>query len=136
MDAHVGIVQTPCPELCCLGLDRGDVRGAERPVAAENTRIRAEMKKAPAQQKLSELADHVVEQMVEYDSSGFKILGIIGANRSPNCGVDTTSDNNEEIPGMGLFIEKIARRLQDRGISVPIIGLKGSDAVAQRLRQL
>ena len=24
MDAHVGIVQMPCPELCCLGLDRGD----------------------------------------------------------------------------------------------------------------
>ena len=136
MDAHVGIVQMPCPELCCLGLDRGDVHGAERPVAAENTRIRAEMKKDPVQQKLDELAGHVVEQMVEYDQSGFKILGVIGANRSPNCGVDTTSDNNEEVPGMGLFIEKIARRLQDRGLSLPIIGLKGSDAVIQRLRQL
>ena len=74
--------------------------------------------------------------MVEYDQSGFKILGVIGANRSPNCGVDTTSDNNEAIPGMGLFIEKIARRLHDRGISVPIIGLTASDAAAQRLRQL
>lgn len=105
-------------------------------MAAENTRIRAEMKKDPAQQKLDELADHVVEQMVEYDQSGFKILGVIGANRSPSCGVDTTSDNNEEVPGMGLFIEKIARRLQDRGLSLPIIGLKGSDAVIQRLRQL
>ena len=27
LDADAGIVQLPCPELCCLGLDRGDVRG-------------------------------------------------------------------------------------------------------------
>ena len=24
MDAEVGVLQLPCPELCCLGLDRGD----------------------------------------------------------------------------------------------------------------
>ena len=24
LDARVGVVQLPCPELCCLGLDRGD----------------------------------------------------------------------------------------------------------------
>ena len=30
LDADAGIVQLPCPELCCLGLDRGDVRGALR----------------------------------------------------------------------------------------------------------
>ena len=24
MDNEIGVVQLPCPELCCLGLDRGD----------------------------------------------------------------------------------------------------------------
>ena len=27
LDARVGVVQLPCPELCCLGLDRGDPKG-------------------------------------------------------------------------------------------------------------
>lgn len=43
LDARVGVVQLPCPELCCLGLDRGDPKGGERPVVAENTRIRRAM---------------------------------------------------------------------------------------------
>ena len=30
LDARVGVVQLPCPELCCLGLDRGDPKGGER----------------------------------------------------------------------------------------------------------
>ena len=38
LDARVGVVQLPCPELCCMGLDRGDPKGGERPVVAENTR--------------------------------------------------------------------------------------------------
>lgn len=33
----------PCPELCCLELDRGNVRGADSPVVVENTRSRKEM---------------------------------------------------------------------------------------------
>ena len=38
-----GIVQMPCPELHCLGLDRGDCKGGTRPVPEENTRIRKVM---------------------------------------------------------------------------------------------
>ena len=64
LDREVGIVQMPCPELCCLGLDRGD--------------------------------DQVVDQIQEYQKHCFQVLGIVGANRSPNCGVETTSDQNRE----------------------------------------
>ena len=44
MNADIGIVQMPCPEFCCLGLDRGNICGTDFPVVIENTRIRAEMK--------------------------------------------------------------------------------------------
>ena len=47
LEHQVGIVQLPCPELCCLGLDRGNRQGAQSPVTEENTRIRAAMQ-APA----------------------------------------------------------------------------------------
>ena len=35
LDARAGVVQMPCPELCCLGLDRGDPKGGERPVVVD-----------------------------------------------------------------------------------------------------
>ena len=83
-------------ELCCLGLDRGDVYGAERPVVVENTRIRRAMEEDGPRQRREALADQVVDQIQEYQKHGFQVLGIVGANRSPNCGVETTSDQNRE----------------------------------------
>lgn len=135
MNSNVGIVQMPCPELCCLGLDRGDVSGSARPVVVENTRIRAEMKKEKQRIKLTALADYVVQQILEYHKSGFEIVGILGVNRSPSCGVDTTSDRNEEVVGVGLFIEKIAYQLSKEHVSVPFIGLKRSDNIVEKLQQ-
>ena len=53
LEHQVGIVQLPCPELCCLGLDRGNRQGAQSPVTEENTRIRAAMQ-APAPSRMLE----------------------------------------------------------------------------------
>lgn len=132
----IGIVQMPCPEFCCLGLDRGNIHGADNPVVVENTRIRSEMKKNIPNAQLEQLVDYVVYQILEYIKYGFKVVGIIGANRSPNCGVDTTSDKNTEIEGMGLFMEKISYQLSEKNISVPMTGLKESDNIAEKLDPL
>ncbi|MCQ4638607.1 hypothetical protein NE619_17905 [Anaerovorax odorimutans] len=136
LNADIGIVQMPCPELYCLGIDRGNIHGAESPVIVENTRIRTEMKKDSSDIELTRLADYVVRQILEYDKYGFEVVGIIGANRSPNCGIDTTSDHNEEISGMGLFMEKISYQLSREDISIPMIGIKGKDNIQEKLQQL
>lgn len=136
LDHEVGVVQMPCPELCCLGLDRGDVHGAERPVVEENTRIRRAMEKDGPRQKREALADLVAEQVQEYRKHGFQVLGIVGANRSPNCGVETTSDFDREVEGRGAFMEAIAQRLEAVGISVPMLGLKSPDGAAQKVSAL
>lgn len=65
MNADIGIVQMPCPEFCCLGLDRGNICGADFPVVIENTRIRAEMKKDIPNAQLDQLVDYVVYQILE-----------------------------------------------------------------------
>ena len=136
LDHEVGIVQMPCPELCCLGLDRGDVHGAERPVVVENTRIRRAMEKDGPRQKREALADLVAEQVQEYHKHGFQVLGIVGANRSPNCGLETTSDFDREVEGRGAFMDAIAQRLEAAGISVPMLGLKRPDGAAQKVAAL
>lgn len=48
MNADIGMVQMPCPELCCLGLDRGNAEGAGSPVVVENTRILGALKQGEA----------------------------------------------------------------------------------------
>ena len=75
-------------------------------------------------------------QLLEYRKYGFQILGIIGANRSPNCGVETTSDCDQETDGMGLFMEILNRRLAAENLSIPMLGIKGSDNVTEKVRLL
>ncbi len=136
MDADVGILQMPCPELCCLGLDRGDEKGGTRDVVIENTRIRKAMESGRANEELQVLADQVLHQIREYSRHGFEILGVIGCNRSPNCGVDTTSKEDCEVPGQGLFMEKLMAGVSELGPEIPFIGIKGSDDLTQKAKNL
>lgn len=123
----VGIVQMPCPELHCLGLDRGDLKGGFRPLLEENTRIRQKMADDSAQQKLKILVEQILYQISEYDKHGFEVKGIIGINRSPSCGVETTSDNNMEIKGNGVLISRLKRGLANVEQNIEYIGIKTSE---------
>ena len=122
--SQVGIVQMPCPELMCLGLDRGNIDGSAYPVAEENTRIRKMMSRRPAAAKLRPLVRQIVFQIAEYRKYGFDVRGIVGINRSPSCGVDTTSDNNQEVEGEGIFVEALRRELEKNGLNIAMVGIK------------
>lgn len=124
MQMKVGVVQMPCPEMMCLGLDRGDVRGGERPVLMENTRIREGLKSNSSCETMDLLIAPLVAQVEQYVEHGFNVLGIIGINRSPTCGVETTTINNEEVEGEGVFIERLRQTLEGKGIYLNFIGTK------------
>lgn len=126
IESEAGIVQMPCPELLCLGLDRGDIHGGERDVLLENTRIRENMKKADSIKIIDNLVQQVVYQIKEYLYNGFTILGIIGVNRSPSCGVNTTSKDNMEMDGKGVFMERLEKALKEKNINIEMIGVKTS----------
>lgn len=122
--AGVGIIQMPCPELNCLGLDRGNINGAESPVIVENSRIRKSMNKKEAKEKLNKIADNLIYQIEEYLKYGFTIVGVVGINRSPSCGVNTTSKKNLEVEGTGVFIAVLQKKMEKKKIYVPFIGVK------------
>ncbi|MFM2479790.1 CD3072 family TudS-related putative desulfidase [Celerinatantimonas sp. YJH-8] len=126
MKYNVGIIQLPCPELICLGLDRGDQQGCTREVIVENTRIRHQLLTHHSQNKISNLIDSLMYQIREYLNNGFMIIGIIGVNRSPSCGVETTSDENQEQSGQGVFMQQLITRLQQENIVIPMLGIKTS----------
>ena len=123
---NIGISQLPCPELNCLGLDRGNLNGALSPVIVENTRIRNALKTEPNLKKLTNLVSQTLYQIEEYRLHGFEIIGVIGVNRSPSCGINTTSDQNKEVLGSGLFMELLQSKLAEREIDIDFIGIKTS----------
>jgi len=122
--SHVGIVQMPCPELLCLGLDRGNIGGSSSPILEENTRIRMMMSQRSAQGKIRQMVQHIIFQILEYHKYGFDIRGIVGINRSPSCGVENTSKNNQEVEGQGVFIEALRNELNKNKINMRMVGIK------------
>jgi hypothetical protein len=89
------------------------------------------------------LARHIANQVDDYLASGFKVLGIIGVDGSPSCGVQTTMNmegafvgiarmhhaatavdvnaivRSTAIPGRGLLVALIQEELTRRGVQVP-----------------
>jgi predicted secreted protein len=127
LESGIGIVQLPCPELMCLGLDRGDQNGAASPVIVENTRIRKALEQKPALEKLNALIAPLAFQISEYQKFGFNIRGIVGINRSPSCGVETTSRDNREVAGRGVFMEALRLELEKKNLHLKMVGVKDSE---------
>ncbi len=138
MTHNIGLIQLPCPELTCLGLDRQDKLGGTRPLLEENSRIRNLLSEPGNVEQLRHKAEEVASHIQEYDSYGFKVLAVIGINRSPSCGVETTSKDGHEVAGHGVFMELISEALQRKGQTTKLIGVKTSESegAVQRLRQL
>jgi len=138
MKNHIGLIQLPCPELQRLGLDRGDKHGSERPLLKENTRIREQLSAPEQLHILRQTAGFLVRQIEEYHTHGFQVVGVIGVDRSPSCGVATTSMNGAEEQGKGVLMEILAETLAENGITISMVGTKTHQAEAslEKIRQL
>jgi predicted secreted protein len=74
MTNYIGMIQLPCPELICLGLDRRDTHGVKRPLLDENTRIRELLSETENVQLLQQKTEEVVMQIQEYQKYGFQVV--------------------------------------------------------------
>ena len=90
IDGGTGMLQMPCPELLCLGLDRQVEPGLHPTVEAEDTRVAQRMTEEQARTICRKIVDDLVYQLVEYRKNGFELVGVLGINGSPTCGVETT----------------------------------------------
>lgn len=127
MKHQIGMIQLPCPEFMCLGLDRGDRNGGKKPLLEENTRIGGLMRAPDHLVMLRQKAEEIVRQIQDYRHYGFHVLGVIGVNRSPSCGIETTTKHGKEEPGKGVFMEVLSETLTQNGITVGMVGTKTSE---------
>ena len=106
---QVGVIQMTCPELYCLGLGRRAVRvGLESP--SGNAR-------------LQRLIDDVVFTIREYQYQGFEVVGILGKQGSPACGVTRTWLDEKQQDGQGVYIREMEKRLAAENLDIPITGV-------------
>jgi len=64
-----------------------------------------------------------VFQMKEYLFQGYKVLGVVGNDGSPSCGVAQTHDlQNKPGPGQGVYIEELRALMAKEGLTIPVIG--------------
>ena len=118
LERGIGIIQMPCPELNCLGLGRGG--GAEPEIY--------DMLSTPGnRQMLKNYAGDIIHQIKQYRKQNFKVVGILGLDGSPSCGVDTHWYESD-IPGSGAFMEELKDMLKKEGLEdVPLKGVRDSD---------
>jgi len=127
LDAGVGIIQMPCPELLYLGLDRQAEKDKETTVESEDTRVGELMNKTVPKVLCGKISYDLIYQIKQYQLNGFKVVGMLGINGSPTCGVETTWEDGKENAGSGIFIKIFKEECADQGVSIPIRGIKAQD---------
>jgi predicted secreted protein len=112
----VGIIQLPCPELMVLGLGR-------RRQASPPRTIRELLELEESQVRLGHFIEQVVYQIREYQAKEFHIIGILGKNGSPTCGVQASRYVRASGVREGVFIRLLRKRLQAEGLDIEIVGI-------------
>jgi len=106
---NIGIIQLPCPELRVLGLSRRTVReGLETPEGQAHLKL---------------LIAELIYVIKEYQFQGFHVVGILGKNGSPSCGVTRTYLDGRQQDGQGVFIRLLRETLAAEGLDIDIMGV-------------
>ena len=130
VDSGVGLLQMPCPELLYLGLDRQVDAKVSRTIEFEDTRVAARMAEEGGQRLCRELARGLVHQIEEYQKNGFEIVGVVGINGSPTCGVETGWSNGREVTSPGIFVRILVEECGRKGITLATRGVKAAEPQA------
>ncbi len=123
----VGVIQMPCPELFCLGLDRQVERGAATTIESEDTRVARRMAAEENQAICRALAQSLVFQVEQYRKNGFEVFGLLGINGSPTCGIETTWANDRDERGPGIFIRLFNEACRETGGLLPQRGIRARE---------
>lgn len=128
IDDGVGLLQLPCPELAYLGINRWGMTREQ--YDHPNFRSHCESISAPT-----------VHQIEAFVQAGYEIVGIMGMDGSPNCGVNRTClgyrggevaglgdagggrNALRMVPGTGVFMEVLRAVLENKGLRISFLAV-------------
>jgi len=122
-----GIVQLPCPELVHLGLDRQVDRQSPRTIESEDSRVGELMEASAGTLCCRRIAEDSAQLVEEYLRNGFLVVGMLGINGSPTCGVETTWSGGREAAGRGVLIRELDEACRRRGVTLAARGIKAGE---------
>jgi uncharacterized protein YbbK (DUF523 family) len=148
--AGVGICQLACPEQQVWGGVRKRrlllAYGADRVGLAPLRRLLTPLALAYTRWRYQQLAGRVAAAVADYRRSGHEVVGLVGVDGSPSCGVQRTLDVSRAltalagcdpsavdatifndrvvlatvVAGEGLFVAALRRELRRRRLEVPL----------------
>ncbi len=105
---EIGLIQAPCPELT-YGTDRPPKNKEFYDTSAYRKHCR-------------EIVDELIETYRKYAENDYHILGFVGIEGSPTCGVSrthvTVKRKSEKVTGKGVFIEELETRCREERIDL------------------
>ncbi|WP_353094898.1 CD3072 family TudS-related putative desulfidase [Tissierella praeacuta] len=128
----IGMIQLPCPEMIVYGIRRWG-------------HVKEQFDTLFYREQCREMLKPIIQQTKSYIDAGYEIIGIVGIDGSPSCGVDYTcsgdfrgeiSNNDElenilgtlkEVKGSGVFIEELKGYLDELGIELPFTAINEND---------
>lgn len=99
MESDFGIIQLPCPEFFCLGLNRP-------PLEFEDYNGEKHRK------KMEKILENIFWQLEKYIENDYSLSAVIGINESPNCNLSGRK---------GVFMEIIYEKLKSLNLNPPFI---------------
>ena len=111
-DADVGIVQIPCPQMEFGNSAVG--RKAKEKGTLDTKSYRSACKKMSAS---------ILKQIESYLAKNYKVVGVLGVELSPTCGVHQISNGSRNVPGKGIFFEEFENEMRKKRFQVPVIGV-------------
>lgn len=126
-ETGAGVVQLPCPEMTYCGLRRWGQT--------------VEQYDTPFYQGHCEaISQDISRQVNEYLRNGYTVIGVIGLDGSPSCGVDLTwsgdccgMDHHVEgllAKGQGVLMRSLKQQFDRIGIHIPFVGLDEENPAA------
>jgi len=125
----VNIIQMPCPESRLGGYKKG-LKRKPQSIKLYNT---------PEFLAVCEhSAEEVVQMMEGITDSGYKVALVIGVEFSPSCSVKLQYSNIGTFHQPGHFIAALQKKMQERGIEVPFVGInrRGISASVKKINEI
>jgi len=132
IEQGAGIVQLPCPESSYLGVNRWGM-------------CFEQYNHPNYQRHCKRILEPYVDQLEAFAAGGYEIMGVIGADGSPNCGVtkipsgltggvirdremvEAQLETFEYLKGTGVFLTQFKKMLEERGLSIPFMAVDEND---------
>lgn len=129
LDDGVGLVQLPCPETVILGLNRWGM-------------TREQYDQPFLRRAMRDMLQAPLDQLEAFARAGYELLGLVGVDGSPSCGVRITCEgfrggepsapetdlpgqarSLREVSGQGVFIQVLTAMARERGLSLPLLAV-------------